>query len=314
MGRRLSLVVLISLGAGSSYTADFRASDWPMRRNLSVAGSPGIYEIPLDLDIQSKSRPDLLDLRIAGPGRLEPYRIVRNPEKELVAEVPQPPGSINAESRSTVFTLDLGRPLPFEQVEFGIADRLYNRVVRLESSSDQKHWFFIGTGYICRTLTENNDSFTVPTQQARHVRLSLVNSDSVPIHCNAIRFLIPRRTLRFIAHGPGPFRLYYGASGVRPAIDDTSEIQAFENRDPIRKAQVGPAEKNPAFVANPLLAGDIAYELRMRRVQRAVIWAGVGSVILFALLYLGYLSMEMRPRRHHSRRASGDGVSKRRRS
>ena len=269
-----------------------------MRRALRVSASPEVYEFPLDLDIQSRSRSDLLALRIVGNGRVEPYTVVRSADFDAVAVIPNPPGRIDSNSKSSVYTLDLGSQLPFEQVELNIADRVYSRVVRMETSADHKTWSFSGTGYISRTFTENSNSFSLITQQARYVRLSLVNNDNIPLQCNGIRFLMPRRTLQFVAHGPGPFWLYYGAPGIRPALYDGTEVRAYRDRGVVQQAQVGAPERNPAFSVNPLREGDLAYEQKIRDVVRTVKWVGIGSIVLFALLYLGYLSLEGKPRRH----------------
>lgn len=310
MKRHLSLVAFLTLGLGSSYGSDFRASEWPMRRTLQAPVWPALYEVPLDLDIQSRSRTDLLDLRISGRNGLEAYVIVEGPGMEVVADIADPPGEVGAEARSSVYRVDFGRPLPFQRVEFGVADRIYNRVTRLETSADGKNWSFVDNGYIWRTSTENSNGFTVHTQQARYVRVSAINDGSVPLRCNRIRFLIPPRTLQFVAHDSGPFWLYYGAPGVRPALYDGTEIQAYRARVPIQQAQAGAAERNPAFQANPLRAADAAYENKVRRMVRLVTWIGIGSVLLFALLYLGYLLMEGKPRRRHRQRRGDPSLTR----
>lgn len=302
MRRGLSLAAILSLGLGSSYGVDFRASAWPMRRTVQTTVSPALYEVPLDLDIQSRSRPDLLDLRVSGNNRLEPYVVVEGPGMEVVADIADPPGEIGAEARSSVYKIDFGRPLTFRRVEFSVADPIYNRVTRLETSADGKNWTFAGNGYIWRTSTQNSNGFTVLTQQSRYVRVSAINDGSVPLRCNRIRFLMPPRLLQFVAHGPGPFRLYYGAPGVHPALYDEAAIQAYREREPVRRVAPGPAEKNPAFQANPLREADAAYESKVRHVRRSVAWIGAGSVVLFAMLYLGYLMMEGRPRRRRRSR------------
>lgn len=298
----LFLVLAVAASIQPLLSADFRSAEWPFRKSVRIPTAQELYELPLDLEMQAASRADLLDLRVVGNDRVEPYSIETTGDALDVARINEPPGEIDAVSKSSVFVFDLGHARTFDHIEILIADKIYSRTARVEVGENGLHWTFAATGYVHRTFTESHTSVALGLQHARWVRLHLVNDDSIPLQVKGATFTVVRRTLQFVAHGPGPFWLYYGSPGTRPAWYDEAEIRAYREKGPPQQAQLGAAERNPGFKVNPLHEADQAYDRKMDDITQKIKWVGVGVIALFALLYVGYLVMENRPKRRHRRR------------
>ncbi len=160
----------------------------------------------------------------------------------------------NPDKRSSEVTADLGNQgFLTNAISIQSSDRNFNRPVIVESSNDNANWNYITRGYISNVSTPifegSSTRIEYPEQNARYIRVSVVNDDNQPIKIEGSATVEGPVISAIFKLEPGAkYNLYYGNPSASLPQYDISRIASYIEENKIGVATYGAETINPAYV------------------------------------------------------------------
>jgi hypothetical protein len=192
----------------------------------------------------------------------------------------------DAETKSTLLTLDLGRAgLPHDRAAIESETAAFHRVCEVETSADGKVWTFVARGMISRLPPEESPEIAFPERHNRYLRLRIFNRDDQPLRVRGIRLSTLERRVRFVPPAAGEYRLYFGFEKAKQPSYDLAEL--LSRRAPEEEAVLAAG----AVVFNALFRPPPApvkpWTERHPALLYAVLAASIGLMAYLAVRLLG---------------------------
>ena len=148
--------------------------------------------------------------------------------------------------KRTILTLDLGwRNVPVDELRASARSRRYDRPVVIEVSNDGGSWRPVAWARISRF--EGSSPGPIPIGvRARFVRLRVENGDDPPLSGIEVTATSRSRTLVLEDGHVLPYRMFYGAPGLRAPDYEFARIPFAPSRA-TADGVLGPERANPAF-------------------------------------------------------------------
>ena len=146
----------------------------------------------------------------------------------------------------TVLTLDFAwRSLPIDELRVAARSTRYDRPIFLEASNDGRVWRPVGAARISRF--QGSSAGPIPIGiRARFVQLRIDNGDDPPLEGIQVTATSRSRALVLESGHALPYRLLYGAPGLRPPDYEFARIPFAPSRTTVTGV-LGPERTNPAF-------------------------------------------------------------------
>jgi len=148
------LIVLLASLLLASDAADLQRAAWQYRRPVEIRGSDGLASLTLPLEVSEKAGPQGRDLRLVdSDGKETPYLLEWTTEREGLASGRAEIGDIRRERESgrrappvrSQWTIDLGQPRTFTELNLTVPDAAFAWHVRVETSTDGDRYEVVGS-------------------------------------------------------------------------------------------------------------------------------------------------------------------------
>jgi hypothetical protein len=146
----------------------------------------------------------------------------------------------------TVVTVDFGwRRMPVGELRVFARDRQYDRPVFVEASNRRRSWSPVTSGRLSRYAGSSPGPLLLDVR-ARYIRVTIENGDDPPLA--GIRVEASDRSHALVLEGrhPLPYRLLYGAAGLRAPDYEFARIPFPPTQRPV-EGVLGPERANEAF-------------------------------------------------------------------
>src|SRR6185369_16817959 len=179
------------------------------------------------------------------------YRVER-PAEEYIVDAVTPVRTEDAETKTSVLTLDLGQNgLPHNRARLEVDNSSFHRGVELETSEDAKTWLIVARGTIFQVPDEQLLTLSYPERHDRYLRLRIFNGDNRPVPVQRVYIETLKRLLKFLPASDGDFSMYYGNPSAQPPVYDLAATLSRQTPLPETIPMVGEWRLNPDYVPPP---------------------------------------------------------------
>ncbi len=198
--------------------------DWRFKKAISLQ-LPGVQQLELDLDVLSRARPDLADLRLVREGSQVPY-LVERPSLSRSIEPAVKQEKDPKRPALSRWELKLSHPnLPLTRLECNPRTLLFQRSIRIfELAPDGRGGKYergLGTAQWQRTVDSKENRFTLKFDarpQTDVLLLETDNGDNPPLELEGFKLFYPATRLVFKA-ADAPVLFYGNANVNAPRYD-----------------------------------------------------------------------------------------------
>jgi hypothetical protein len=155
---------------------------------------------------------------------------------------------------ASVWQIDLGARIPFEQIVLTVAEEEFARSFQLYAVDNPQAPELIASGQLSRRRSEKPKLISFEENAARRLKLTILDDRNPPLNLTSAYVLSAARQLIFetASVAPGPIRLYYGnPKALPPHYDLGARVPLDPAPGPPVLIGIAGQQNNPAYLPEP---------------------------------------------------------------